>query len=499
MVLPILNKKIINSDFSGKRIALPEEKHFSLPERVLQFGTGVLLRGLPDFYIDKANKAGVFNGRIVVVKSTSHGDITSFEDQDYLYTQVIKGIEEGENVTSNIINASISRILIAQTQWEEILNCAADPKINIIISNTTEQGISYKDENIKTGLPENFPGKLLAYLYHRWKSIKDHNKSDIVVIPTELIENNGDLLKKFIIKGSEFNTLGGDFLNWLYQHVKFCNSLVDRIVPGKPTESLLYELEKSFGYIDQHLIISEAFHLWAIEGDKTVADILSFSKIDMNIHIVDDISVFKELKLRLLNATHILSSGIALIEGHSIVAKSLENTDFSHLVIRLLDEIKSSIPKDITPDIIETFANKVMDRFKNPYMNHQWTSIILNYTDKMKIRAVPLMNEYYRKNGKLPEIMIRGMAAYLFIAIPDRKDNNVYYKNLNGRWLQLNDPYSAELFQKSNILGFNIIAKQILKDIMLKNTILYPMADEIYDLIQHHLVEFSKRSLVKNE
>ncbi|MFZ1562566.1 MAG: hypothetical protein WAT37_21675, partial [Saprospiraceae bacterium] len=186
MNLPTLNKQWCKANTQ-----IPIDHLTGLPEKVIQFGTGVLLRGLPDYYIDKANKAGIFNGRIVVVKSTTHGDTESFADQDYLFSHLIRGIEQGETVALDIINTSVSRVLQAQTQWSEILDCAANSEINIILSNTTEQGLVYEDEHIVSGIPTSFPGKLLAFLYHRFQSLGHSAASDIIVIPTELIENNG--------------------------------------------------------------------------------------------------------------------------------------------------------------------------------------------------------------------------------------------------------------------------------------------------------------------
>ena len=231
-----MNLPILNRLWCKAHAKIQVDDLMVLPERIIQFGTGVLLRGLPDYYIDKSNKQGIFNGRIVVVKSTTHGDTSSFSDQDFLFTHMVRGIDQGESVDSHIINAAISRILQARSQWNEILDCAANPKINIILSNTTEQGLVYVEENIKTNIPESFPGKLLAFLYHRYQTLGNSETSDIIVIPTELIENNGQLLKEFVFKGAGFNELENDFLTWLQDHVTFCNSLVDRIVPGKPEE-----------------------------------------------------------------------------------------------------------------------------------------------------------------------------------------------------------------------------------------------------------------------
>ncbi|MFZ4477124.1 MAG: altronate oxidoreductase, partial [Saprospiraceae bacterium] len=220
----------------------------ALPERILQFGNGVLLRGLPDYYVDAANKQGIFNGRIVIVKTTP-GSIEDFKKQDFLYTHRIKGFQNGQVVDETHLNASISRVLSAKEQWQDILDCAADPTINIIFSNTTEQGFVYVEENLgEMESPNSFPAKLLACLHHRFQKIGHLENSKICIIPTELVENNGDKLRSFLKNLSKFNGLSADFEAWLDERVVICNSLVDRIVPGKPVPEILecYQNELQF-------------------------------------------------------------------------------------------------------------------------------------------------------------------------------------------------------------------------------------------------------------
>ena len=172
-------------------LVVPEASIFDLPEKVLQFGTGVLLRGLPDYLIDKANRQGVFNGRIVVVKSTDSGDSAAFDEQDGLYTLCVRGIENNELVEENIICSAISRVLSAKSQWETILACAKKPELQIILSNTTEVGIQLVQDDISDTPPTSFPGKLLAFLYARFKAFGGSQESGLVIVPTELIPDNG--------------------------------------------------------------------------------------------------------------------------------------------------------------------------------------------------------------------------------------------------------------------------------------------------------------------
>src|SRR5580658_760899 len=199
----------------------PGEAIFSLPEKVLQFGTGVLLRGLLDYFIDKANRQGLFNGRIVVVKSTDSGDAGAFDRQDGLYTLCVRGIEDGHKVEENIICSAISRVLSARDQWQEILALARKPEMQIVISNTTEVGIQLVEDDIRRQPPASFPGKLLAFLYERYKAFGGSAESGMVIVPTELIVDNGKKLAAIVKELTQMNALEADFLLWMEEHCHF--------------------------------------------------------------------------------------------------------------------------------------------------------------------------------------------------------------------------------------------------------------------------------------
>src|SRR5690349_14486569 len=242
-------------------VAVPGEALFELPEKVLQFGTGVLLRGLPDYFIDKANRKGIFNGRIVVVKSTSQGDSSAFDKQDGLYTLCVRGVENGKKVEENIINSSISRVLSANEEWEKILECAHNRDLQIIISNTTEVGIQLVNDDVRHHPPKSYPGKLLAFLYERFKAFGGSAHSGMVIVPTELIPDNGKKLESIVLELAHLNGLEDAFIEWIEKHNCFCNSLVDRIVPGKPQADVQPEIENELGYSDSLLIMSEVYRL----------------------------------------------------------------------------------------------------------------------------------------------------------------------------------------------------------------------------------------------
>ena len=207
---------------------VPDESIFKLPEKVLQFGTGVLLRGLPDYFIDKANKQGIFNGRVVIVKSTATGGTDAFQEQDGLFTHCIRGVETDKKIEENIINSSISRVLSANEQWNDVLQCAANPDLEIILSNTTEVGITLMpDDSIQSSPPVSFPGKLLAFLYKRFQIFNGDPAKGLIIIPTELIIDNGKKLESIVLELAHLNSVDPVFMDWLENNNHFCNSLVD--------------------------------------------------------------------------------------------------------------------------------------------------------------------------------------------------------------------------------------------------------------------------------
>ncbi len=444
----ILTKENLKN-ISTKNLLKPDGGLFELPEKILQFGTGVLLRGLPDYFVDKANRQGVFNGRIVVVKSTGAGDSSAFEEQDGLYTLCVRGIDAGEKIEENIISSAISRVLIANTQWKEILQCAANPELQIIISNTTEVGIQLVKEDIHQQPPNSFPGKLLAFLYERFKAFNGSRESGMVIVPTELITDNGKILQSIVLELAKFNQLEEAFIQWLVENNHFCNSLVDRIVPGTPDADTLKQLQQELGYEDNLLIMSEAYRLWAIEGDEKISSVLSFAQINDGVVIAPDINTFKELKLRLLNGTHTLSCGLAFLAGFTTVKNAMDNEKFAAFLQSLmLNEIATSIPYQLPENAAQDFGLKVLDRFKNPFIQHQWISITMQYSSKMRMRNIPVLLEYYKTRNEAPENFSIGFAAYLLFMKAVKAEDGKYWGKLNDQFYRINDDKAAYFYEQ---------------------------------------------------
>lgn len=416
-----------------------------LPEKVLQFGTGVLLRALPDYFIDKANGQQLFNGRIVVVKSTPGPIPAAFRQQDHLYTLLIQGNQLQQITTEEpVICAAISRVLAAREDWDQVLACAADPDIRIIISNTTETGIRYEQEDITQHPPISYPARLLAWLFQRFRYFKGNTTAGMVIIPTELIPDNGTLLKKILLELAAYNKMPPAFLDWLQQHNTCCNSLVDRIVPGAPHGPTKALFEQRYGYTDELAVITEQYALWAIEGDERIREILSFHRVDERVIIIPDIEIYRVLKLYLLNGTHILCCGLALLSGLSTVQDAMESPIFyEYLQALMYEEIMPGIPYQLKDKTAHHFIENILRRFSNPHIRHAWIDITRQYTGKLSMRVVPVLRQYYRKFNTVPVRIALGIAAWMTWMHANEKKGETYIGQYNGVAYEITDENAA--------------------------------------------------------
>ena len=465
-----LNKQLaLAAPSTTVAVAWPTQALLELPEKVLQFGTGVLLRGLPDFMIDEANRQGVFNGRVVVVKSTDGGDATAFERQNGLYTVCVRGIDDGKPVEENVVCSSISRVLSAKSQWAEVLEFAKSPDLQVVISNTTEVGIQLVNEDIHLTPPTSFPGKLLAVLHARFVAFKGDVNCGLVIVPTELIPDNGRKLEAIVLELAHRNNLGSDFLDWLESANHFCNTLVDRIVPGKPDDATYAQLQADFGYQDDLLTVAEAYALWAIEGGERVSEVLSFHSVAKGVVIRPDITLFRELKLRLLNGTHTLSYALAHLAGCVTVREALENEDLARFIHNLmLADLLPGIPYQVDEKAGQRFGMQVLDRFRNPFLEHRWLAIAMQGTMKMQMRNVPTLVHYYQQHSAVPHYIALGFAAYLLFMRNTATGPSTGEGEVDGQTYTIQDDragYFADLWAKSS--------PEELTSIVLRNTALW--------------------------
>ncbi len=367
----------------------------------------MLLRALCAASVDAANRAGAFNGRIVVVQSTPQGNARAINAQDGLFTLVERGLQNGAPVERTRLIGSISRALVADAEWEAVREIAARPELRVIVSNVTEAGF-----RIEAG----FPARLTDVLRARFERLEDG--PPLFVIPTELVPDNGPQLAGMVDELAGNGNRADAFRRWLSARVRFCSSLVDRITTGAPPPDQRGVLEAALGYADELLTVAEPYSFWAIEADPRALrtafpiDLASPRPAAESVVFAPDIGFYAERKLRLLNATHTAMAPLALLAGVRTVREAVEHPRLGAFLRRMLfDEI---IPAtDLPGEAAEEFARSVVERFRNPWLDHEWRVILTNQEDKMRIRVVPLIVAFAGRRGRAPESLALACAAHL--------------------------------------------------------------------------------------
>lgn len=469
--MPILNKKQIASKArqvaDRDNIYSPNPKFFRYPDRIIQFGSGALLRGLIDYFVDAANHQKLFRGRVVIVNNTQSGRSQRFTNQDGLFTICEEGYSEGKTQQKFYINSSVSTALPAINHWQKILECAHNEAITTVVSNTTEIGITLQeDDDLLGNPPQSFPGKLTAFLYERYRAFGGLPKSGMLIIPTELLTDNGSKLMAIVLKLIELNQLEDEFRQWVKQSCLFCNTLVDRIIPGEPSEAKQLELEEYLGFQDELLTVSEIYRFLAIEGEpEAIYRRAPFLKVDSGIVIDEDITPYRERKLRILNGGHTISVAAGFLCGLETVGDCMQDDVMGKFISQVIyEEILPTL--EIDRNMAQEFADDVLDRFRNPYLHHQLISITLQYTSKMNMRNGLTFERYFQKNKQVPHRMCAGLAAYLLFSKPVSREDGSYYGEFKGKKYLIKDDQATFLYEAWQ--GVDLTNKEDMKGVVQK-------------------------------
>lgn len=384
----------------------------SYEEKVVQFGEGNFIRGFVDWIIDDMNKAGEFSGSVVVIQPRKKDRVKVLNEQKGLFTLYLNGIKNGEAISEHSIISSISRGINTYSDYDEFMKVAENPHLRFVTSNTTEAGIVYEETDRLEDRPQSsFPGKLTAFLYHRFQTFNGDMDKGLIFLPCELIDKNGDQLKEIMLKTAKHWNLEDEFIDWMNDANTFCNTLVDRIVPGYPKDKI-DEITKELGYEDQLVVEGEHFHLWVIEGPQWVKEEFPVDKAGLNVLFVEDLTPYRTRKVRILNGAHTSMVPVAYLYGKDTVKEAIKDPVVGKFILDAVHE--EIIPTlELPKKELEDFAESVMDRFKNPFIKHYLMSISLNSMSKFKTRVLPSLLQYQNLNKKLPERLVFSLAALI--------------------------------------------------------------------------------------
>ena len=382
------------------------------PVKVIQFGEGNFLRGFVDWMIHKMNEQDLFKGSVAVIQPLENGLLPLLESQNYMYTHYLKGIKNQVPVIEHYKNTALSVGINPYEDFEGYLAMAHIETASIIVSNTTEAGIIF-DPKDQMGMDASvtYPGKLTRLMYERYEAFKGDPEKGYILLPCELIDNNADRLKEAVLAYIDLWNLGEAFKSWVEKSNQFCNTLVDRIVPGYPKENI-ETLWEELGYEDRLVVESEQFNLWVIQGDKKIQQAFPADEAGCQVLFVEDVTPYKVRKVRILNGAHTTLVPIAYLYGIETVLESVEDPQINQFLMKaMFEEIIPTLT--LSKEALEIYADEVILRFKNPFVKHYLMSISLNSMSKYQTRVLPSLLTYFDQNSKLPKRLVAALAAYM--------------------------------------------------------------------------------------
>ena len=385
----------------------------SYPERILQFGEGNFLRCFVDWQIDILNRENGLDAGIVVVRPIDTEQPPSLNTQDGLYTTLLRGYDDENHLRNEKrVVSSVQREIAVYREYPEFLQAAHNPELRFVVSNTTEAGIAYNDQDrFDDTPPSSFPAKLTRLLFERFEVFAGSKEKGLVLLPCELIDYNGEKLREIVLQYIELWELSDAFRSWVLEANTFCSTLVDRIVTGYPRDDA-ESLEGELGYHDDFMVTGEYFHLFIIQGPAWVGDELKLAGAGLNIEIVDDLMPYKQRKVGILNGCHTAMTPIAHLCGIATVKEAVSDPQLEQYLTRLLDEeIIPSLPLPV--EELKSFADSVISRFNNPFIKHELLDISLNSMTKFKTRLLPQLMTSAEETGTAPPLLSLALAALI--------------------------------------------------------------------------------------
>ncbi len=382
------------------------------PVKILQFGEGNFLRAFADWIVDTMNEKSGFNGAVQIIQPIANGMGDALNQQDGLYHVVLNGIRKGQPAQETVLISCVKGVINPFVSFESFLKTAENPDLQFIISNTTEAGIVFNETDSNPDvLPNTFPGKVTTLLHRRYQHFKGSPEKGVIVMPCELIDKNGEKLKSAILEYANLWKLPADFKNWIQRHNVFCNTLVDRIVPGFPKESIS-EIKGRIGYDDNLVVMAEPFLLWVIEGPDSLQEKFPASKAGLEVKFVKDLTPYRTRKVRILNGAHTSLVPVAYLCGLRTVRDSVNDTAVGQYLRDVVyEEIIPTL--DLPASELKQFADDVMERFQNPFIKHELISIALNSISKFKVRVLPSILQFTAIKKLPPEKLLFSMAALI--------------------------------------------------------------------------------------
>ncbi len=406
--------------------------------KIAQFGEGNFLRTFVDVYFDNLNKNSHRQYEVHIIQPIPFGNLENFHKQNNRYHVVLRGTVETKDVEDVYEINSVKEAFSPFDNLDRYFALARDPELHLVVSNTTEAGICFnKEDKMDDFFHITYPAKLTLFLLERFKA----KLSNLYILPVELIENNADELFRCVNEYIKLWNLTEDFKKWNDNNY-YCNTLVDRVVSGYPKDiNLKQHLWDLIGEKDELVSIGEPFGLWAIEKKGDISNYILEGSHNIDVVLTDNIAYYKKRKVRILNGSHTNLVPICLWHGKETVYDCMVDSKTRHFIDESLKEIIPYVSKDI--EKTKEYADSVISRFLNPFINHQLTSIALNSVSKWRARVLPTFLDYLKDKKVLPSHLTTGFSYLVNQYMNIKKEGEFFYVDLPNRRIEVKDDLSC--------------------------------------------------------
>ncbi|MCY4562283.1 MAG: tagaturonate reductase [Flavobacteriaceae bacterium] len=453
-----------------------------LPIKVVQFGEGNFLRSFVCDVLQRLNDINEFNGSIAIIQPIEKGKVDLLAQQKGKYTLFLKGIINRKEIQEIRNISCVQEYINPYKNFEDFINLAKTQTLKIIVSNTTEKGIAFNTKDSSTDSPAgSFVGKLVQFLYTRFVHFNGDETKGLHILPCELIDENGLKLQGCITDCITHWGHENSFLKWVQNSCFFYNTLVDRIVPGYPS-SEPEKYHRLIGFKDQLITVSEPYFLWVIEGNEGIKELIQSEKINLDIRFSNDLHYYRLRKIRFLNGIHTLLVPIGLYLKKTTVLQCMEDHFvFEFVKGAMVQEISMTLKHQygdlkektknhpINPKVIDRYIREVIDRLKNPFIEHNLTDIGLYSLEKFVFRVLPTILDYHKRMGLYPLRLIFGFACLLLMTINgeiDTKDNSGHLSFLRRQKSKPTFTMVKEILSNQEIWKRDLTKQPLLTEIL---------------------------------
>ena len=386
------------------------------------------------------------------MKPISFGGLERFVDQDNIYTVSLRGKKNRSTYVENRVITCVQKVLDIYNDNQDYTALAHLDSLSFVVSNTTEAGIVYDAEDkFELDPPITYPGKLTKFLWERYTFFHGDPDKGLIILPVELIENNGIKLRECVLNYIDLWKLDDGFKTWICDHTIFCSTLVDRIITGYPRDEAA-QICESLGYQDDLLDTGEPFALWVIESDKDISEKLPLDKAGLPVIFTNNQKPYRERKVRILNGAHTSTVLAGYLAGKDIVLECMNDRDIRKLMEKIVfEEIVPTVnlPREEAVD----FANSVLERFENPFVKHSLLSISLNSVSKWKSRILPTFKDQYAATKNPPKYLTFSFAALMAFYTSDKLRNGELIGSRSGEEYPIKDDQKVLEFFAENSMS----------------------------------------------